>query len=1507
MATSGVKVLVIGKRVPLPPQYEAVYMDRLHNLFGTLATFQPDVIVSSDFIPGALNGSAYSIRRRWIHVDPNADEKAVTAAVENAYAFSVYGKGEFDKFNPLISVYTPTYNTGDYLRETYQSLQDQTYKNWEWVVVDDCSTDGTWEKLLQYAKEDLRVRPYQSARPMRRIGLAKNTATALCYGQYLVELDHDDMLTDFALDEIKKAFESDPEVGFVYSNCANFFENGTFHRFDGPDWKNQYRETEYRGKKWLECINHDIYARFGPHFTQQFGWFLTVGPNHVRAYRADQFRKLGGYNPNLPVADDWDLYARFFLFSKCLHVDKMLYLYRFSDNWTNTTFVKNQAIQDNLAIGRGHYAQEFEKFNAKRLEKDQFLKGITKELVQDAERVKLAKEIAEKLEPVVHSDFESYKKAQLETFKSHEDESPRWKEGQIRFVQKTFKETSRDLRILDIACGAGCGLGAFREMGFTAVEGFEWDAEKAKRAEKHGYPVHVGDMHDLSRFKDESFDVVYSSHTLEHAFDASKVLSEFRRILKPSGQLVLVLPYPDPGEENIKAHCAKYALGTHLHDGAATLSAVLFSEGFGHIQRDFDSFREPEVWIHAEKSAGTVGCPVGEKGEAGVPGVPESGHNGRSSGDISFVVPEAVPSELTVKCLKSIREYAPGSEIILVANGCEPLPEACKLADKVVRLEMNLRFAAGCNRGAMEATRELICIMNNDAEFVDSSPARLAQAVTKDHPIVAPFSNRAKPPQGDLERMQVPGEHLYPDMVVGVCMVMPAELFRMLGGFDPRLDTYEDDDICYRARSHGFGCKIVGGTYVLHERHATFKALKEDVQAIMVRNGEIFGKKHPKIKVLAIAKNEANSLKDYFEQFAFVTRDWCLLDTGSTDDTITIAKSIGVRVESGTPISPDHGFADARNEALDRFGKDADWIIMIDPDERLDAHTIRNIKETVFRTPFDIFLSPLRAVSPNGETRQFVPKPFLFRSKPEIRWVFKVHEKLIGHKQAIVKNAMIDHVLVLHEDGRRSQASGLYDLLAKKEPYFTDPEYKKQILSKWPILDYDRMDDLRISKLVMGPLISVVIPTFKRHELLKRAVRSVLTQDYANLELVVVGDCDPDFKANKKALDGDPRIRSFDLPKNHGAGGAEPRNHAIMLSAGKFIAYLDDDNEWTANHVSSVYEAMREKVAAFGFSSMWVDGADLLFKKPEFQGIDTSCVIHRRELISKYGWWKDRTEANYHHDWEFFSRWVAGGEKWACTRKPTLIYNAESSGQTAFIKALAEKRANGEKAEPPKPDLLTEKILDAEKKVEAMVAEANKGKEATRLTIAVPAIASRFNTTLPKVLGALFEQAQGKPVEVKVMLDNKKATLSEKRNQAIAHARGGFIAFVDDDDRVEPDYIDKLLEAIRANPDADCIVFDVMVHGYSPEPKLCKYGTEFQEGNGAEAYFRKPNHVMAYRVELAQKYKFVNAYMEEDLVWSRQASRDIKKQIRIEKVLYHYLFDPKTTQQGAVREVLFSR
>jgi glycosyltransferase involved in cell wall biosynthesis len=205
-------------------------------------------------------------------------------------------------------------------------------------------------------------------------------------------------------------------------------------------------------------------------------------------------------------------------------------------------------------------------------------------------------------------------------------------------------------------------------------------------------------------------------------------------------------------------------------------------------------------------------------------------------------------------------------------------------------------------------------------------------------------------------------------------------------------------------------------------------------------------------------------------------------------------------------------------------------------------------------------------------------------------------------------------------------------------------------------------------------------------------------------------------------------------------------------------------------------------------------------------------------------------------------------------------------------------------------------------------------------TIAVPSIAERLATTLPKILNKLFEQAKGKPVEVMCLLDNKKMTLSEKRNIAIMTARGKFISFVDDDDMVEDDYVEKILGAVTLKPDSLCVVFDVMVHGYAvdgtwstpekpPVDKVCKYGIEFLEWNAPDTYFRKPNHVMVYNTKFARSLPAYINVRSEDYFWSMNAWKRMTpdRQVRIDKVLYHYCFDPSTTQQGACDWVMSNR
>ena len=329
------------------------------NLLGFIAIERPDVIVSYGEVPEQLNNAHFELRKKWLHfIDPIYGEE-MEKAIEHCYYANLWDVHPNQHLQPLVSVYTATYNPGGLILDTYKSLAEQSYTNWEWVVVDDGSCDRTFERVSEIARKDSRVRsvaiPYCG-----KIGALKDVATRLCNGDYLVEVDHDDMLTDNALAEIVTAFQ-DPGIGMVYGNFTEFYEDGRpDNEYKDSFWSGRYRDTEYRGRIRREARAPNIYGRWGPNYQDRHAWYLTTGPNHPRAYRKSELVRLGGYNRNLPVADDWDLFYRFFLFSKCRHIDKLLYLYRLRNNQANTTFTKNQSIQDHLTLCRAHYAKQAE-------------------------------------------------------------------------------------------------------------------------------------------------------------------------------------------------------------------------------------------------------------------------------------------------------------------------------------------------------------------------------------------------------------------------------------------------------------------------------------------------------------------------------------------------------------------------------------------------------------------------------------------------------------------------------------------------------------------------------------------------------------------------------------------------------------------------------------------------------------------------------------------------------------------------------------------------------------------------------------------------------------------------------------------------------------------------------------------------------------------------------------------------------------------------------------------
>ena len=117
--------------------------------------------------------------------------------------------------NAVISIITPSFNRADIVHETAESIFAQTYPNWEWVIVDDGSTDQSWSVLQSFAQRDSRVKIYKRERQPKGACTCRNIAVEKSAGEYLIFLDTDDLLASYCLEQRMEAFHQDPDNDFL--------------------------------------------------------------------------------------------------------------------------------------------------------------------------------------------------------------------------------------------------------------------------------------------------------------------------------------------------------------------------------------------------------------------------------------------------------------------------------------------------------------------------------------------------------------------------------------------------------------------------------------------------------------------------------------------------------------------------------------------------------------------------------------------------------------------------------------------------------------------------------------------------------------------------------------------------------------------------------------------------------------------------------------------------------------------------------------------------------------------------------------------------------------------------------------------------------------------------------------------------------------------------------------------------------------------------------------------
>lgn len=123
--------------------------------------------------------------------------------------------------NDLVSIITPSYKTAKFIRETIESVLNQTYKNWEMLIVDDCSNDGTKEIVESYQDERIK---YCENPKNQGAALSRNRALQMAKGKWIAFLDSDDLWEPQKLEK-QVAFMEENNYNFSYTRYIQIDEN----------------------------------------------------------------------------------------------------------------------------------------------------------------------------------------------------------------------------------------------------------------------------------------------------------------------------------------------------------------------------------------------------------------------------------------------------------------------------------------------------------------------------------------------------------------------------------------------------------------------------------------------------------------------------------------------------------------------------------------------------------------------------------------------------------------------------------------------------------------------------------------------------------------------------------------------------------------------------------------------------------------------------------------------------------------------------------------------------------------------------------------------------------------------------------------------------------------------------------------------------------------------------------------------------------------------------------
>ena len=313
---------------------EVLIKYRFHDLQGTKTMAEEDRVAESDRIwskaikqlkDREVESFGVNIFNFYLDLSKRMAEAKKLKSQEIA---SKRAKTCYKKNAPSVSVIMPCYNSEKYLKEAIESILNQTYANFELIIVDDGSTDNTWRIIQEYKKKDFRV---VTTKNLYKKGIpgGMNTGLDLSRGRYITRMDSDDISLPTRFEKQVSFLTNNEKYGFCSTNMS------AFGKIDSPGlYKKQEAPLE-----WL------------------FFWSNPV-PSAATMYRAKIIKDNGIKFRDYKVGQDYDFLAQVQTVTKgYILYEESLYQYRIH---TDSNFQKNF----DLAIK-----------NSKKINTD-FIKGI---------------------------------------------------------------------------------------------------------------------------------------------------------------------------------------------------------------------------------------------------------------------------------------------------------------------------------------------------------------------------------------------------------------------------------------------------------------------------------------------------------------------------------------------------------------------------------------------------------------------------------------------------------------------------------------------------------------------------------------------------------------------------------------------------------------------------------------------------------------------------------------------------------------------------------------------------------------------------------------------------------------------------------------------------------------------------------------------------------------------------------------------------------------------------